>query len=192
MAAGRPGRQTEEVDAERHGTARYARDARIATAADLRDAPIALQWQAQKLLRDWDVHMTGVGHEPITPALVFGAPGYRPPYPPTWSAAAERMLAHEARYLAEADLYVLTPPMCDVVVAAALSLAVHDLELMDADDLEGRAGLLVLPYPLPITTIGGNLAHDRAHAWHAPASTPRRTSAGRSASATRCLGPAAV
>jgi hypothetical protein len=80
------------------------------------------------------------------------------------------MLADEARYLAAADLYVLTPQMCDVVVAAALSLTVHDLELMDADDLAGRSGLVVLPYPLLITTIGGNLADDRAYGWHTPAS----------------------
>ena len=37
------------------------------------------------------------------------------------------MLADEARYLADADLYVLTPQMLDVVIAAAQSLTFADL-----------------------------------------------------------------
>src|SRR5258708_12212157 len=49
--------------------------------------------------------------------------GYRPPWPADWQAATEMVLADEAQYLATADLYVLAPHMCDVVIAAAQTLS---------------------------------------------------------------------
>jgi hypothetical protein len=78
------------------------------------------------------------------------------------------VVADEARYLALADLYVLSPQMCDVVVAAAQTLARDDLQLMDLDDLPTRSGLLVLPHPLVVKTIGGDLSDQRAYTWRAP------------------------
>ncbi len=152
-----------------NASARFARDARIATVAHLRDAEIARRWHARKMIRAWDVHMANFGDETSATVMLLGGLGYEPPYPPHWYAAADRLLSDEARFLAEADLYVLTPQMCDVVVAAALSLTAKDLELLDPDDLAGRAGLVVLPYPLLVTAVGGNLADDRAYAWHSPA-----------------------
>lgn len=166
MAAHRPGgKKTWTLN----GSARFARDARIATVAHLRDAEVARKWHARKLMRAWDVHMAIVGDESSATVMLLGGLGYEPPYPPHWYATADRLLSDEARFLAEADLYVLTPQMCDVVVAAALSLTVKDLELLDPDDLAGRSGLVVLPYPLLLTTVGGNLGDDRAYAWHSPA-----------------------
>jgi hypothetical protein len=49
--------------------------------------------------------------------------------PRGWDEAAETVVSDEARYLADADLYVLTPRMLDVVVAAAATLTRRDLEL---------------------------------------------------------------
>ncbi|MEV4465148.1 hypothetical protein AB0J51_16160 [Micromonospora echinofusca] len=45
------------------------------------------------------------------------------------------VVTDEARCLTGAQLYVLTPQMCDIVIAAALSLTVENLQLIDADDL---------------------------------------------------------
>ncbi len=53
---------------------------------------------------------------------MFGGMDYRPPYPAELEKASEMVVADEARYLADADLYVLTPEMCAVAVAAAQAL----------------------------------------------------------------------
>src|SRR5258708_8545921 len=63
--------------------------------------------------------------------------GYRPPWPGDWQAATEMVLADEAQYLATADLYVLAPHMCDVVIAAAQTLS-------------GRAACGASPAHLPL------------------------------------------
>jgi len=68
-----------------------------------------------------------------------------------------------------ARLVVVTPPMCDVVIAAAQSLTVEDLKLVDEEDLSSPTGLLVLPYPLLVKSVGGDLGDDRAFCWHTPA-----------------------
>jgi hypothetical protein len=57
-------------------------------------------------------------------------------------------MAVEARYLAGADLYVLTPQMLDVVIAAAQTLTLGDLGLLADDDLPGSSGVVILPRPL--------------------------------------------
>lgn len=167
MAARRSGAQQKKWTL--NGAARFARDARIATAAHLREAPIAREWHAAKLMRAHAVHLENFGHLDAATALLFGGLGYEPPYPAGWEQAADLMLADEAENLAAADLYVLTPQMCDVVIAAALSLSVKDLELLDPEDLPGPVGLIVLPYPLMVRTVGGDLADDRAYAWSVPA-----------------------
>ncbi len=100
------------------------------------------------------------------------------PFPSDWAAATEMVLADEARYLCEADLYVLTPQMCDVVIAAAQSVTAQDLELLSDDDLPSLTGLVVLPRPVIVRTVGGDLADDRAFTWRFPATI--RTSPGRS------------
>jgi hypothetical protein len=87
--------------------------------------------------------------------------------------AAERVLADQARALAEAELYILSPQMCDVVVAAATTLTLDDLTLITADDPPTPSGLLVLPYPLVVRTINGNLGDDRAYQWQSPIPLPR-------------------
>lgn len=59
--------------------------------------------------------------------------------------------------------------MCDVVIAAAQSLTVEDLQLLAEEDLPSPTGLLVLPCPLLVRSIGGDLGDDRAFCWHSPA-----------------------
>lgn len=53
--------------------------------------------------------------------------GSPPPYPATWQQASAMICHDEARYLSQADLYVLTPQMLSVVAAAAQTLSYADL-----------------------------------------------------------------
>jgi hypothetical protein len=162
------------------GAARSAREARIATVKYLHDAPIARVWEMVKLQGAYQLHTAHLGHAPTARALLFGGMGYRPPFPDDWASAAETVLADEARYLAEADLYVLTPQMCDVVVAAAQTLTREDLELATEEDLPTLAGLVVLPHPLIVRSITGDLGDDRAYTWRFPSQIQRPAPDGRS------------
>jgi hypothetical protein len=54
-------------------------------------------------------------------------------------------------------------------IAAAQSLTVDDLNLISEDDLPSLSGLLVLPAPLLVRSLGGDLGDDRAFCWHTPA-----------------------
>src|SRR5260370_27170429 len=103
--------------------ARAAREARIATVRHLQDALIARVWHVGKLQRAYQFQLASVGHPGAAPALLYGGMGYRPRWPADWQAATEMILADEAQYLATADLYVLAPHMCDVVIAAAQTLS---------------------------------------------------------------------
>ncbi|MEX5635732.1 hypothetical protein AB1460_24590 [Parafrankia sp. FMc2] len=151
------------------GAARAAREARIATIDFLAHAPIARGWHLNRLVSAYQVHETHTGSRDAAAALLFGGMGYRPPYPRTWAETVEMVLTDEARHLTEADLYVLSPQMCDVVVAAAESLTIEDLRLVDPDDLPSPTGLVVLPHPLVTTAVGGELSDLRAFAWRTPA-----------------------
>jgi hypothetical protein len=105
--------------------------------------------------------------------------GYQPPFPSSWPEASETVLADEARYLAEADLYVLSPQMCEVVIAAAQTLTRQDLELLSEDDLPCPAGLVVLPYPVIVQGMTGDLGDDRAYSWRFPSQIYRPGRRGR-------------
>jgi hypothetical protein len=150
------------------GAARSARDARIATVKYQRNAPIARLWQSAKLQRAFQLQLAHVGDPDVAGALLFGGLGYKPPFPSNWEAAAELVLADEAQYLAAADLYILTPQMCDVVIAAAQTLTRQDLEMVGEDDLPGRTGLVVLPHPIIVQAVTGDLGDDRAFTWRFP------------------------
>lgn len=151
------------------GAARFAREARISTVAHLRTAPIARQMRRHKLIRAYEIHRAGLGRREAAMDLLLGGLGYRRPYPAGWDATAELLTSDDARHLADADLYVISPQMCDVVVAAAESLTRDDLRLLAEDDLPSLSGLLVLPYPLLVNSVGGELGDDRAFGWHTPA-----------------------
>lgn len=148
--------------------ARFAREARIATVRYLRDAPIARAWHLGKLQGAYGYHLAHLRDPATAWAQLFGGLGYRAPYPADWEQAVETVLTDEARYLTEADLYVLTPQMCDVVIAAAQGLTREDLELMSEDDLPGLSGLVVLPHPVIVRAVTGDLADIRAYTWRFP------------------------
>ena len=150
------------------GAARAARDARIATARYLRTAQVARVWEMGSLIRAYQIQLAHVGDPAEARTLLFGGMGYRPPFPADWHAAAEMVVGDEARYLAEADLYILTPEMSDVVVAAAQPLTRKHLELVGEDDLPGMTGLVVLPHPVLVRGITGDVGDDRAYTWHCP------------------------
>jgi hypothetical protein len=160
--------------------ARSAREARIATVKFLHDAPIARAWEMGKLQSAYRLHTAHLGHAPTAHALLFSGMGYRPPFPADWASAEELVLTDEARYLAEADLYVLTPQMCDVAVAAAQTLTREDLELATEDDLPTPGGLVVLPRPLLVKSITGDIGDDRAYTWRVPSQIQRPSPNGRS------------
>lgn len=151
------------------GAARYAREARISTVAYLQSAPIARELRQVNLTRAYEIHLASVRRHEAALDLLLGGLGYRRPYPAGWHATAEVLTSDEARVLAGADLYVISPQMCDVVVAAAQSLTRDDLQLLAEDDLPGPTGLLVLPHPLLVATVGGRLGDNRAFSWHTPA-----------------------
>lgn len=83
-------------------------------------------------------------------------------------AAAERVVSDQHTALADAELYILSPQMCDVTVAAANTLTIEDLDLLGEDDLPSRSGLVVLPQPLLVRAANGNLGDDRAYQWQSP------------------------
>jgi len=152
-----------------NGAARAAREARIATVKHLSEAPIARLWHMGKLQRAYQLQAASVGDSAAATALLFGGLGYQPPFPSDWQAATEMVVTDEARYLAKADLYILTPNMCDVVVAAAQTLTREDLELLSEDDLPARTGLVILPHPVIVRAVTGDLGDDRAFTWRFPA-----------------------
>jgi hypothetical protein len=161
------------------GAARSARETRIATVRHLREAPIARLWQMTRLQAAYQLHASRVGHSAAAQLVLFGGMGYRPPYPADWQQAADLIVGDEARYLSGADLYILTPQMCDVVIAAAQSLTVADLELLSEDDLPSVTGLVVLPHPVIVRAVGGDLADDRAFTWRFPSQIQRPGRRGR-------------
>lgn len=160
------------------GGARIARDARIATAGFLRDAPAAREWELTKLKTSYQATVSSLRRQgapnpdarAMATSLLLTGLGYPKEWKPTdWSEVTERSITDEARYLAEADLYVISPQMADVVTAAAQSLTIDDLTLMTEDDLPSPTGLLVLPHPLLIRAVNGALGDDRAFMWRTPA-----------------------
>jgi hypothetical protein len=150
------------------GSARAARDARIAAIRYMRTSPVEQAWHATILARVHESRTAGTESPEASRALFFASLGYPPPYPGTWSQASEVILADEARYLSQADLYVLTPQMLAVVAAAAQTLSYGDLSLLREDDLPGPTGLLVLPQPLRLRLPTGSIEEARAYTWRLP------------------------
>jgi hypothetical protein len=151
------------------GSARAARDARVAVIRYMRTSPVERAWHASILARGHESRTAaGAGNPEAARALFFSTMGYPPPYPGTWDQASAVILADEARYLSQADLYVLTPQMLAVVAAAAQTLSYSDLRLLRADDLPGPTGLLVLPQPLRLRLPTGTIEEAHAYTWRLP------------------------
>jgi hypothetical protein len=117
------------------GAARFAREARIATVRHQRTAPVARMWEMANLQSAYQMHLAHLGSPEAAWGQLFGGLGYAGRFAAGWEEAVSIFMADEARYLADADLYVLTPQMCDTVIPAALNLTVDDLTLIDAGDL---------------------------------------------------------
>lgn len=148
--------------------ARFAREARITTVKHMRVAQVAREWEEDRVKTNLLVLTELLGSRTAAEVHLLGGLGYQPPFPPDTRAVADLLLIDEADHLAQADLYVLTPEMCDVAVAAALTLTLKDLELLGPDDLPSLNGLVVLPYPIIVTAVNGEPSDLRAIAWHAP------------------------
>jgi hypothetical protein len=176
------------------GSARSARTARIATAAHLRHADVACRWEVTRLVSALDVwrkHLTAQAREltanpdqelveHAVQGLLFGGSGLSRPYPSRLEDAARAVLSRRADDLDAATLYVLAPSMCDVVIAAAQTLSLGDLGLIDPDDLPSPTGMLLLPFPILVRAVNGSLADDRAYVWHTPAHLEMPTPTGES------------
>ena len=97
--------------------------------------------------------------------------GYPEDWRPTdWMQATDIILGDLAGTMADADLYIVSPAMRDVVVTAALTLTLDDLALFGQDDLPALKGLLVLLDPLIVTTLNGQFGDDVAYMWDGTAS----------------------
>jgi len=152
--------------------ARSARDARIAAVRYMREADVERQWHAAVLAYAHRARAATSGDPDGARALQFATMGYPPPYPGDWDQASAMVLADEARFLAAADLYVLTPQMLDVVIAAAQSLTFADLGLLREDDLPSPCGVVILPRPLITRLPTGSLQQDIAFSWRSPGRVP--------------------
>jgi hypothetical protein len=167
-AAGKQPKKTWSLAA----AARTAREARIAAVRYLREAVIEREWHATTLAYGHQARAAHTGNPDQGRAMVFAAMGYPPPYSDSWDQTSAMMLADEARYLAGADLYALTPQMLDVVIAAAQSLAFADLALLREDDLPSPSGAVILPRPLVTRLQSGSLYRDIAFTWRSPSQVP--------------------
>lgn len=153
----------------------------------MRDAPIAREWQAAKFLTSHQTmlaHLRSQAPEPAARAaairLLLTGMGYSETWrPENMQEVADTVLADHAADLAAADLYVLSPQMCDVVAAAAQTLTTEDLTLLTEQDLPSPSGQLVLPHPLLVRAINGSLGDDCAYQWHSPVQAPTPDAEGR-------------
>src|SRR5437773_1078838 len=152
--------------------ARAAREARVTAVRYLRESGIEREWHATTLAYGHQARAAHNDNPEGARAMVFAIMGYPPPYPDDWDQASAMMLADEARYLTDADLYVLTPQMLDVVIAAAQSLTFADLALLREDDLPSRSGAVILPRPLVTRHPSGSLHQDFAFTWRSPSQVP--------------------
>jgi hypothetical protein len=150
------------------GSARAARDARVAGIRYMRSSPVEREWHAAVLARGHQSRTAGAGSPQTARSLLFSVMGYPPPYPATWGQASAMILDDEARYLAQADLYVLSPQMLAVVAAAAQTPTYRDLRLLREDDLPGPTGLLFLPQPLRLRLPTGTIEEVQAYTWRIP------------------------
>jgi hypothetical protein len=152
------------------GAARFARQARTHAVLHLRSAS-AHDWIVE-LLHNWTaLHERIHGSEPVALYAALVPMGYPPLFRNTLGQYADELCHDFARDLTRAELYVMSPAMSDVTVAAAHTLTLPDIMELREDDLPSPAGLLVLPRPLLLVNAAGNVNDLRAIAW-APMTIP--------------------
>jgi hypothetical protein len=109
---------------------RTVRGAHAADVRYMRSSSLERAWHATILEHGHQARAAATGDPDVARAPVLRHHGLPPPCPPTWQRASVMILADEARYLSEADLYLLTPQMLAVVAAAAQTLSHADLALL--------------------------------------------------------------
>jgi hypothetical protein len=147
------------------GAARFAREARTQTVLHLARAQTPVLWQTYGLSAGFDIWQRTYGDRRIAAEMLLGPIGYPPPYTGTFEQYAQRITRDSAQALAAASLFVVSPTMHDVVVAAAQSLTVHDLSRVTEHDPPTPSGLVVLPHAMLQVDAAGDTADVRALMW---------------------------
>jgi hypothetical protein len=129
-----------------------------------------LEWKLRQLAQDVTVALERGGSPPeaaqrYAPHAVFGAIGVQPPDDDVGRIASD-LLDDEAGTLADGELFVVSPSMQRVTIAAAQTLTALDVATLRADDdMPAPAGVLVLSEPLVVRGRDGGLSDLRAFAW---------------------------
>jgi hypothetical protein len=131
----------------------------------LAKARAPVQWQVYGLSAAFDMGRRMYGNRQLAAEMMLGPIGYPPPYTGTITDYAEQLTRDCAPATAAASLFVVSPTMHDVVVAAALTLSIDDLNRVDEADPPTPptpAGLVVLPHAMLQVDAAGDTADVRA------------------------------
>jgi hypothetical protein len=167
-AEGKQGREWVATDA-----ARDAQRRRRHASEHVEDHPILrahTRMRFNQLVEDMAVALERDGSSPAgarhyAPLVVLGAAGVQPPYDDL-DAIVQELLAEEAEALADGELFVVSPAMQRVAVAAAQTLTAIDVAtLLGEDDLPAPTGVLVLSEPVIVRGADGSLSDLRAFLW---------------------------
>ncbi len=148
------------------GAARAAREYKASVIDFLDRSPTAIRLQASTMETSYRA-LLRLHHDRDKAAgrvLQRNGVWFQAPPSTDWHANAREVLAREVEVLRTAPLYVTSPSMCDVTVAAAQTLALPDLSLLDEADPPTPHGFLLLPHPV-ISDDGTGRLYLRAVGW---------------------------
>jgi hypothetical protein len=131
----------------------------------LAKAQTPVQWQVYGLSAGLDMWRRMYGDRRLAAQMLLGPIGYPPPYTGTITDYAEQVTRDAAAATAAASLFVVSPTMHDVVVAAALTLSIDDLNKVDEKDPPTPTGLVVLPHAMLQVDAAEDTADVRALLW---------------------------
>jgi hypothetical protein len=132
------------------GVPRAGREYKTAVIDFLDRSPTPVRVQANSMRSSYRAVLK-VHHDPHKAAgRVLQCNGVWFPAPPStdWPAHAREVITREVEVLRSAPLYVMSPSMGDVTVAAAQTLTMSDLPLLDEADPPIGQGFLLLPHPV--------------------------------------------
>jgi len=124
----------------------------------------------RQLVEDMAIALEQGGSRPeaaqhYSPLAVLGGMGVEPPYDDV-SRIARDLLDEDADTLDTGELFVVSPSMQRVTVAAAQTLTALDVATLRAeDDMPALVGVLVLSEPLVVRGRDGSLSDLRAFVW---------------------------
>ncbi len=148
------------------GAARAAREYKTAVIDFLDRSPTPVRVQANTMRSSYRA-LLKVYHDPHKAAgrvLQRNGVWFQAPPSVDWPAHAREVIAREVEVLRSAPLYVMSPQMCDVTVAAAQTLTMSELSLLDEADPPTGQGFLLLPHPV-VSDDGTGRLHMRALGW---------------------------